>query len=245
MMMMMIFREINAVLLVVVLVLLSITISHGFVIVPTTTTTIMRPVRSGTASKFVPQITNGGVLSELSSLDASADESEAVSEAADNDGPSSISTKLKPKEKRVYTMLKELSDSNLPFRIVVVGNGAILESTNLLGGSPSPSPNSTIMKLNQSPVSGANIVTFASEDKSFEFHLMIAKVDKVALIEKDSPINNGKTMRIIRFINNDDGSGSSKSICSLIIATGDDDHADAANEWFKIMTSKYGSEHTF
>lgn len=101
------------------------------------------------------------------------------------------------------------------------------------------------MKLNQSPVSGANIVTFASEDKSFEFHLMIAKVDKVALIEKDSPINNGKTMRIIRFINNDDGSGSSKSICSLIIATGDDDHADAANEWFKIMTSKYGSEHTF
>jgi hypothetical protein len=146
-------------------------------------------------------------------------------------------------------MLKELSNSNLLFRIVVVGNGAILESTNLLRSSSS---SSSSMKLNQSPVSGANIVTFASSsDQSFEFHLMIGQIDKVAFIEKDSPINKGRTMRIIRFINDESGN---KSICSLILATSDgvdddddddDDDDTIANDWFKIMISKYGSEHTF
>jgi hypothetical protein len=239
----MVFREMNAsVLLLLAVLLFVITISHAF-IVPTTTN--LRPVRvrsgDGTVNKFVPsRIITDDVLSKLfgttstSALEAS---SSSESDALDN--------KLTLKEKSVYTMLEELSNSNLSFRIVVVGNGAILESTNMLG-----SPTTNMMKLNQSPVSGANIVTFASEDKSFEFHLMIAQVDKVALIEKDSPVNKGKTMRIIRFIKNDDESGASKSICSLILVTSaddddDDDDDTVANDWFKIMISKYGSEYTF
>jgi hypothetical protein len=85
---------------------------------------------------------------------------------------------LTPQEINVYELLKELSDSKLPFRIVVVGNGAILESTNTLGPT---------FKLGKSPKSGASIVTFASEDQSFEFHLMPAQIASAVLVEKPSP----------------------------------------------------------
>ncbi|OEU18274.1 hypothetical protein FRACYDRAFT_260331 [Fragilariopsis cylindrus CCMP1102] len=232
----------SQVLVILLLELLFITIiSHAFIILPTITT-LHRPV-------VVRSINEVGILSNKfgttsstrSALDALESESE-LDDDDDDDDASSSDNKLTLKEKSVYTMLKELSNSNLLFRIVVVGNGAILESTNLLG----------MMKLNQSPVSGANIVTFASNNQSFEFHLMIGHIDKVAFIEKDSPINKGKTMRIIRFINDESG----KSICSLILATSaaaatsaadgvDDDDDAIANDWFKVMISKYGSEHTF
>ena len=228
----------NASVLVVILLLelLFITIiSHAFIIVPTTITTLLRPV------VVIQSINEVGILSnEFGTTPSSTSALEASSSEVEVDTDTSSSDKLTVKEKNVYTMLKELSNSNLLFRIVVVGNGAILESTNLLGS----------MKLNQSPVSGANIVTFASSNsQSFEFHLMIGQIDKVAFIEKDSPINKGKTMRIIRFINDESGN---KAICSLILATSaatadgvDDDDDTIANDWFKIMISKYGSEHTF
>jgi hypothetical protein len=239
----MIFREkMNASVLVVILLLelLFITISHAFIII-VPTTTHLRPVVVRSINNEVGILLSnkfGTTTSTRSALEAS---SSSKSTEVEVDFDAYFSDKLTPKEKYVYTMLKELSNSNLLFRIVVVGNGAILESTNLLGSSS--------MKLNQSPVSGANIVTFASSNnQSFEFHLMIGQIDKVAFIEKDSPINKGKTMRIIRFIN--DESGTSKSICSLILATSaadgvDDDDDTIANDWFKIMISKYGSEHTF
>jgi len=131
---------------------------------------------------------------------------------------------LSDKEELVYDLLKDLSNAKLPFRIVVVGNGAILESTNLLGPT---------FKVSQSPATGANLVTFASEDQSFEFHLMIAQVSKVAMIEKPSPVKKGKTMRIMRFLNAEE-----KSICSLILA---DKSADATG-WFQQTVSKYGPE---
>ena len=108
---------------------------------------------------------------------------------------------------------------------MVVGNGAILESTNLLGPT---------MKTSQSPASGANLVTFASADQSFEFHLMIAQVAKVAMVEKESPVKKGKIMRILRFLNGED-----KSICSLILA---EDSSDVAAVWFRDLMSKYGPE---
>ena len=246
----MVFREkMNASVLVVILLLelLFITIiSHAFIIVPTTITTLLRPVVVIRSINEVGILSNkfGTSPSSTSALEASSSESESTeSEVDTDDASSSSSDKLTLKEQNVYTMLEEVSTSNLLFRIVVVGNGAILESTNLLGS----------MKLNQSPIGGANIVTFASNNQSFEFHLMIGQIDKVAFIEKDSPINKGKTMRIIRFINDESGN---KSICSLILATsavaatsaadGVDDNDDTiANDWFKIMISKYGSEHTF
>jgi hypothetical protein len=134
---------------------------------------------------------------------------------------------LTPQEINVYELLKELSDSKLPFRIVVVGNGAILESTNTLGPT---------FKLGKSPKSGASIVTFASEDQSFEFHLMPAQIASAVLVEKPSPTKEGKTMRLLRFRNGEGG-----SICSLILA---DDSSQAAS-WYQSMAAKHGSEVEF
>lgn len=128
---------------------------------------------------------------------------------------------LTTSEEKVYSLLTDLHESKLDFRIVVVGNGAILESTNPLGPA---------MALNQSPKSGANLVTFASEDKSFEFHLQTAAVAKVALVEKEVP---GRTMRILRFMNNEE-----KSICSLILS----EDSPSTAEWYASMTEKYGKE---
>lgn len=134
---------------------------------------------------------------------------------------------LRLKERKIYTLLEELFESNLPFRIVVVGNGAILETTSKMGPT---------FKIGQSAKSGANIVTFASKDQSFEFHVIIAKITSVALIEKPSPVKEGSTMRLMRFLDGDGG-----SICSLILA----EESDTAKEWYQTMTKKYGSEFNF
>ncbi|VEU37789.1 unnamed protein product [Pseudo-nitzschia multistriata] len=145
-----------------------------------------------------------------------------ASAAAENE----VESTLTPKDKKVYQFLQELSESNLTFRIVVIGNGAILESTNLLGPT---------FKLGQSPKTGNHIVTFAAEDQSFEFHVMPGQVASVALVEKESPIGN-KTMRLMRLLNADGG-----SICSLILA----DDSQAASDWYGGMTETYGSDFEF
>lgn len=126
---------------------------------------------------------------------------------------------LTPKEEKVYGFLEDLR--NKDFRIIVIGNGAILESTHSLG------PN---MSLSQSPKSGANLVTFASPDKSFELHLQTSQVAKVALVEKEMP---GRTMRILR-LSNEQG----QSICSLIVS----EDSEAMADWFQSMRDKYGEE---
>jgi hypothetical protein len=132
---------------------------------------------------------------------------------------------LSSREEQVYKLLHELSESKMPFRIVVVGDGAILESTNLLGPS---------MKVSSSRSTGANLITFASNDASFEFHVVIAQVNKVAMVEKESP-KTGKVMRIIRFLNGDEPA---KSICSFILA----DDSDDAGKWYHNLHVKYGPE---
>mmetsp|Transcript_34296 Transcript_34296/g.39046 ORF Transcript_34296/g.39046 Transcript_34296/m.39046 type:complete len:188 (-) Transcript_34296:190-753(-) len=134
---------------------------------------------------------------------------------------------LTPQESGVYQLLKDLSDSELSFRIVVVGNGAILESTNQLGPT---------FKVGKSPKSGASIVTFASENQSFEFHLMPDQITAAALVEKASPAKEGKTLRLLRFLNSEGG-----SICSLILA----DDSDLAQNWYQSMITKYGSKVEF
>jgi putative heme iron utilization protein len=132
------------------------------------------------------------------------------------------STSLSEPEQRVYGLLEDLHESKFDFRIVVVGNGAILETTATLGPK---------MKLSQSPATGENLVTFASEDSSFEFHLKTAQVSKVALVEKDGP--KGGRMRIMRFLND-----TGKPICSLILAN----DSEEAAEWYKSISEKYGQE---
>lgn len=128
-------------------------------------------------------------------------------------------------ENKVYELLKDLHTSDIPFRIVVVGNGAILESTNPLGPT---------FKVGESPKTGASIVTFASEDQSFEFHLMPAQIASAVLVERQNP--KGKTLRLLRLLNAEGG-----SICSLIVA----DDSEAAQSWYKDLSDRYGSDIAF
>lgn len=160
-----------------------------------------------------------------SALEAAANDDAAAAAAS-----TSTST-LSSRDEAVCSFLRELAASNLPFRIVVVGTGAILESTHVLG---------PVVKLGQSPKSGQHILTFATEDQSFEFHVLPALVDSVALVSRPSPTSSstpGSTMRLLRLMNADGG-----SICSLILA---DDDSEASGEWYDGMAAKYGSEVRF
>jgi len=141
--------------------------------------------------------------------------------AAAGGAATKVTPTLTEKEEQVYGFLQDLYESKVSFRIVVVGNGAILESTNTLGPH---------MALSQSPKSGANLVTFASEDKSFELHLQTAQVAKVALVERPVP---NRTMRILRLLKE-----GGESICSLIVS----EDSDVTAEWFSTMKAKYGDE---
>ena len=159
----------------------------------------------------------------LTALAATAAANEDYDKNTADPAADKIRNELTLKEQKIYTLSEELYESTLPFRVVVVGNGAILESTSKLG---------PIFKIGQSPKSGANIVTFASEDQSFEFHVILAQIASVAFIDKPSPVKEGNTMRLLRLLNGDGG-----SICSLIVA----EESDTANEWYETMTQKYGS----
>mmetsp|Transcript_14451 Transcript_14451/g.34843 ORF Transcript_14451/g.34843 Transcript_14451/m.34843 type:complete len:199 (+) Transcript_14451:404-1000(+) len=130
-----------------------------------------------------------------------------ASTSADDDGETS----------KAESILDELHRSSLPFRIVVIGNGAILETMSKLG----PTSKSSI-----SPKSGERLLTFASEDKSFEFHVKVEQVCKVAFVAKDE-------RRVARFL-----SENGAPICSLILA---DKGAEAAG-WFDGLVEKHGNE---
>ena len=129
---------------------------------------------------------------------------------------------LSPPEQTVYKILRALHDSNYPFRVVVVGNGAILEATSTLGSN---------FKLGTSPRTGEPLTTFASDDKSFEFHMMISKVAKIVMTEKESPVD-GSRMQLLRFLNDEGG-----AMCSLILA----DKSKQAQEWYSALKTKYNN----
>ena len=131
--------------------------------------------------------------------------------------------KLSESEQKVYELFEELHNSGFNFRVVVVGNGAILETTAPLGPK---------MKVSESPATpGQHLVTFASEDASFEFHVKIGQVSKVAMVEKE--VSDIKTLRILRMIND-----AGKPICSLILA----DQSSEAAGWYQSLLAKYGPE---
>lgn len=125
-------------------------------------------------------------------------------------------------ETTVYNILEDMHNSNFPFRLVVVGNGAILETTSSLG---------PVMKMGKSPRTGENLVTFSSEDKSFEFHVMIAQVSKVVMTQKEGA-QAGKVLDIFRFLTAD-----GKPMCSLILSENSDD----GKKWFSTMLEKYNN----
>jgi hypothetical protein len=125
-------------------------------------------------------------------------------------------------ERTVYDLMHDVSKSGHAFRVVVVGKGAILETTVDRMGP--------VVDLIQSPSTGANLLTLASEDKTFEFHLQLPDVSKMVLVEKETP---AKTMRIIRVLN-----ATGESICSLILA----EQSDDAIKWYHDLITKHGSD---
>lgn len=120
------------------------------------------------------------------------------------------------------SILDEFHRSNLSFRIVVIGNGAILETTSKLGPT---SPKSSI-----SPKSGERLLTFANEDASFELHVKVDQVCKIAFV-----INTANNRRVARFL-----SDKGAPICSLILAGNSD--TVKAEEWFDGLVAKHGDE---
>jgi hypothetical protein len=139
---------------------------------------------------------------------------------------------LSPREQQVVDFINDLSSSDLPFRIVVIGNGgnAILESTQKLG------PN---LKVNSSPKAPyAKLLTMSSEDASFEYHLRLAQVASIVIVEKPSPAIDGRMMRLVRLL--DDGG---QSMTSLIVAPGDiDNQQELSEHLFRDLVDNYGSE---
>lgn len=119
-------------------------------------------------------------------------------------------------------IMKQFHDCMLKFRIVVIGNGAILETTSTLGPH---------MAVSTSPKTGERLITFASADKSFEFHLKIDLVSKITFVERE---NGDKLLRICRFQTQD-----GQPMCSLILA---DDDSSKVETWFQAMTQTYGTE---
>lgn len=128
---------------------------------------------------------------------------------------------LSEPEQRVYSLVESLHKSGHVFRIVVMGNGAILETTSKLG---------PVMKLNTSPKTGKALLTLASKDQSFEFHLSPSDTAKVVLTERDT---GEQVMRVIRFLNSDGA-----PMCSLILG---EDSPEAA-KWYSELQNKYGEE---
>ncbi|GKY92688.1 hypothetical protein MPSEU_000259400 [Mayamaea pseudoterrestris] len=128
---------------------------------------------------------------------------------------------LNEPEQKVFDLMKELHDSNYKFRIVVVGNGAILETVSPLG---------PVTKVLQSASTGTNLLTLANEDQSFEFHLQLSQVSKMVLTSKETP---KRVMQSVRLLN-----ANGVSMCSLILA----DESDAAIDWYMKLQDSYGTE---
>jgi hypothetical protein len=136
---------------------------------------------------------------------------------------------LTPPEATVYQLLHELHDAGFAFRVVVVGKGSIAEFT-----VPCLGPKLTI---SQSPSSGANLLTLASTDASWEYHVQLSGVLKVALVEKQTP---AKTLRIVRLMN-----ATGDTISSLILVPDHPENSrkeDEAIQWFHGLVETYGSE---
>ena len=115
------------------------------------------------------------------------------------------------------SILNEFHKSKYIFRIIVIGPGAILETTNKLG----PTSKSSI-----SPKSGERLLTFASDDQSFEFHVKVEQICKICFVATSE-------RRVARFL-----SESGTPICSLILG----DSSSEAEEWFDGLIEKFGNE---
>ena len=127
-----------------------------------------------------------------------------------------------PAQEQIFDFFQALHSCGYPFRTIVIGSGAILESTQTLGPT---------FKVSESPKTGNLILTMASQDQSFEFHVKLEQVHKIALVERQQ--ESGKVLRIIRMTNEKE-----ESICSLILA----EYSEGAATFFQDLVTKYGDE---
>ena len=74
------------------------------------------------------------------------------------------------------------------------------------------------------------MLTLATSDQAFEFHIQLEQVSKVVLMEKVLP---AKTLRIVRLLN-----AVGDSISSLILADG----SDQATSWYHGLVERRGAE---
>lgn len=74
------------------------------------------------------------------------------------------------------------------------------------------------------------MLTLASDDQSFEYHLQLTDVSKIVLLEKETP---AKMLRIIRLLN-----AEGDSMSSLILS----DTCEEATKWYHGLVEKRGSE---
>lgn len=79
------------------------------------------------------------------------------------------------------------------------------------------------MKYSESPKTGERLVTFASSDQEFEFHVKLAQIKEILFVERNG-------LNICRLLN-DKG----ESACSLIL----NDSSDDALEWFQRTKTQY------
>ena len=141
--------------------------------------------------------------------------------SADDENTASGASLSKPE-----TILNEFHQSQFTFRIVVIGNGAILETTSKLG----PKTATSI-----SPKTGDKLMTFANDDASFEFHVKVDQVCMVTFVSTERPDGKGgtKVMRVSRFLNE-----KGAPVASIILV----DTSEDAIKWFEGMVERYGQE---
>ena len=79
------------------------------------------------------------------------------------------------------------------------------------------------------------MLTFASDDASFEFHVKVDQICKITFVstERTLPDGNTKVMRVSRFLNE-----KGDPMCSLILA----DSSEDAVKWFDKMAEMIGQE---
>ena len=106
----------------------------------------------------------------------------------DNGETNDITDHTTPSTITAESILNDFHQSNYIFRIIVIGNGAILETTSPLG---------PISKSSISPKSGEKLVTFASNDQSFEFHVKVEQICKIVFVANGGA---DQTKKVARFL---------------------------------------------
>ncbi|KAL3768689.1 hypothetical protein ACHAWU_006790 [Discostella pseudostelligera] len=179
-----------------------------------------------TATKYPSSVSSAShdmfmFASLLTSSSSSSSSSSSLS-AENRDDENSSS----PPSSLAEQILHDFHASKLSFRIIVIGNGAILESTSPLGPTFKPSI---------SPKSGERLITFANMDASLEFHVKVDEIAKIVFVvsQSNDQQQQQQSRRVARFIN-----ANGIPICSLLLA----ETTKEGEAWFENMMETYGNE---